>query len=153
MDTVVSPTLHDDNHLHEVFTPASPSADSLQAAVLPTVDSDNSTRDVSQLNSTTSLVSPTSSSIAPTIPAAESSHVLMSQVQSRDSPRIFLDICCGSHRPLSQALSRLGADVVSIDKLFNLQHDLLDCEFMETLLRIAASGVVGYTAASPSCSE
>ena len=38
----------------------------------------------------------------------------------------------------------MGADVLSIDKLFNLQRNLLDGDFMETLLRICASGVVGY---------
>ena len=82
------------------------------------------------------------------MPATDSSQTLTAHVQARSSPRIFLDTCCGFHRPLSKAMRNLGADVLSLDKLFNLQHDLLDFQFMETLLRRCASGIASYTAAS-----
>ena len=87
------------------------------------------------------------------MPVTEPSQRVIDQVAARCSPRIFLDLCCGFRRPLSRALLDLGADVLSIDKLCNLQHDLLNNDFMETLLRIGASGIVSYTAASPSCNE
>ena len=98
-------------------------------------------------------VSQQDDALYPSMPTTDKVQTLFERVNSRSSPHILLDLCCGSHRPLSRALLALGADVLSIDKLFNLNHDLLNCDFMESLLRVCSSGVVGYTAASPSCNE
>lgn len=67
--------------------------------------------------------------------------------------RIFLDICSGSTRPLSQALIALHADVISFDILLDQHMDLLDDHGYEALLKLCASGAVAYAAASPSCSQ
>ena len=104
-------------------------------------------------NSTVTPVPPVIDQIPSSMPLTEQSQTLMHHVEARASDRIFLDLCCESHRPLSQAMLSLGADVLSIDKLVNLRHNFLDCDFMESLLRVCASGGVGYTAASPSCKE
>ena len=67
--------------------------------------------------------------------------------------RIFLDVCSGSTRPLSTAILAKGGDVCSIDILLCKDYDLLDDQFYLNLLRLAASGRVGYAACSPSCNE
>jgi hypothetical protein len=40
-----------------------------------------------------------------------------------------------------------------VDKLIDAKMDLLDNTFFEPLLRICASGIVGYGAAAPNCGE
>lgn len=67
--------------------------------------------------------------------------------------RIFMDICCGVSRPLSHALLALDCDVFSFDLLLDPSHDILMDAVFEQLLRLAASGTVGYCAASPPCRE
>ena len=67
--------------------------------------------------------------------------------------RIFLDICSGSTRPLSAAVQKMGGDVCSIDILLCSTYDLLNDEFYLDLLKVAASGRIGYAACSPSCNE
>ena len=67
--------------------------------------------------------------------------------------KIFLDICSGVDAPLSSAVSKLGFPALSIDLLVDSRMDLLDDSFYEQLLRLCGSGVVGYSAASPSCTE
>ena len=69
------------------------------------------------------------------------------------SPRIFLDICSGSTRPLSTAMLNNNKDVLSIDILICNEMDLLNDKFYLSLLRLCASGIVAYTACSPSCAE
>ena len=153
MAVTVSPILQDDNLLHTVSSAADESTLRIPDEV-PHISSHlSSAVEISPSNSEVTSISAAVTAIAAAMPATGPSKTLMQQVASRHSTRIFLDICCGSHRPLSQAVLSTGADVLSIDKLFNLQHNLLDGDFMETLLRICASGVVGYTAASPSCNE
>ena len=68
-------------------------------------------------------------------------------------PRIFLDVCAGSTRPLSKALLALHKTVLSIDILLCSEMDLLNDTFYLQLLRLCASGIVAYTACSPSCAE
>lgn len=68
-------------------------------------------------------------------------------------PRIFLDICSGSTRPLSTAMLNNNKDVLSIDILICNEMDLLNDQFYLSLLRLCASGIVAYTACSPSCAE
>ena len=72
---------------------------------------------------------------------------------SSQGTKIFLDICSGSERPLSRAVEDLGLPALSIDILLDQRMDLLDDEFYEQLLRLCGSGVVGYSGASPSCTE
>ena len=91
-----------------------------------------------------------SDSLPPTL-VSPISRTIHSAVSQRAHPRIFLGLCVGYDRPLSQALRHLEMDVLSIDKLISLEHDLLDIDFCESILRLCASGVVGYTACSPSC--
>ncbi len=149
----VSPTLQDDNLLHTVSSAADESTLRIPDEV-PHISSHlSSAVEISPSNPEITSISPAFTAVPAAMPATGPSKSLMQHVAARHSTRIFLDICCGSHRPLSQAVLSMGADVLSIDKLFNLQHNLLDGDFMETLLRICASGVVGYTAASPSCNE
>ena len=153
MEATVSPTLQDVNSLHTVSSTAVEFTTQIPDEVPHTSSHSSSAVGISPLNSEITSISPEVTPIPTAMPLTGPSKTLMQQVESRHSTRIFLDICCGSHRPLSQALLSLGADVLSIDKLVNLQHNLLDGDFMETLLRICASGIVGYTAASPSCNE
>ena len=67
--------------------------------------------------------------------------------------RIFLDICCGVTAPLSSAVHRLSGDILQFDILIHSMDDLLDDRCYEPLLRVCASGIVAYAAASPSCCE
>ena len=67
--------------------------------------------------------------------------------------RIFLDVCCGVNRPLSNAVLKLGGDCFSFDVLVHVSYDIFDDVVFERLLRICASGIVGYNANSPACKE
>lgn len=67
--------------------------------------------------------------------------------------RIFLDICCGVNSPLSNAVQKLQGDHMRFDLLVHSGDDLLNASSYERLLRLCASGIVAYTAASPSCCE
>ena len=67
--------------------------------------------------------------------------------------RIFLDICAGVLRPLSQALLAYHCDVISFDILLHDHMDLLADDSYEALLKISASGAIAYGAASPACAQ
>lgn len=67
--------------------------------------------------------------------------------------RIFLDICCGVNSPLSAAVQDLHGDRLRFDILIHSTDDLLDSTRFEQLLRVCASGIVAYSAASPACCE
>ena len=67
--------------------------------------------------------------------------------------RIFLDICCGLHAPLSAAVRQLSGDILQFDILIHSMDALLDNQCYESLLRVCASGIVAYAEASPSCCE
>ena len=67
--------------------------------------------------------------------------------------RIFLDVCSGSAKPLSEAVALAGYATLSIDILLDSSLDLLQDSFFEQLLFICGSGTVGYCAASPSCAH
>ena len=64
-----------------------------------------------------------------------------------------MDICCGVNRPLSNAILSLGGDCFSFDVLVHVSYDIFDDVVFERLLRICASGIVGYNANSPACKE
>ena len=78
---------------------------------------------------------------------------LQSQVSQFQKPRIFLDICSGVTMPLSAALQKFDCDILPFDILIHSSCDLLNDSTFESLLRICASGMVGYCAASPACKE
>ena len=82
------------------------------------------------------------------VPASQAVHAV-----SQYGCRIFLDICCGIQPPLSKAVQALKGDLLRFDILLHLADDLLDDNSFEKLLRVCASGIVGYAAASPSCCE
>ena len=67
--------------------------------------------------------------------------------------RIFLDICCGVNAPLSTAVHNFQGDTMKFDILVHTTDNLLDSECFEHLLRLCSSGIVAYSAASPSCCE
>ena len=69
--------------------------------------------------------------------------------------RIFLDVCSGCEKPLSEAVALAGYATLSIDIdiLLDSSMDLLQDSFFEQLLFICGSGTVGYCAASPSCAH
>ena len=92
---------------------------------------------------------------APQVPIASTttSDILSGPQDGSYPSRIFLDVCSGSTRPLSQAILALGGDVCSIDILLCQDYDLLDDKFYLKLLRLAASGRIAYAACSPSCNE
>jgi hypothetical protein len=76
-----------------------------------------------------------------------------STAQTLGPHRIFLDICAGATRPLSNACLKRGKCVLSFDILVQSQMDLLDDVEYEQLLRLCASGTVAYAGASPSCGQ
>ena len=82
-----------------------------------------------------------------------SSSVLADSGISDFSRRLFLDICCGVQSPLSSALHSLQGDVLRFDILLHELDDLLNDTTYESLLRVCASGLIAYGAASPSCCE
>ena len=67
--------------------------------------------------------------------------------------RIFLDICCGVNSPLSNAVKLFHGDFMRFDILVHTTDDLLNALCFEQLLRVCASGIVAYAAASPSCCQ
>ena len=69
------------------------------------------------------------------------------------SYRIFLDLCAGVTRPLSQALLAHHCDVISFDILLHDHMDLLADDSYEALLKLSASGAIAYGAASPACAH
>ena len=85
----------------------------------------------------------------PTIPTS----IPTSNFNNLPDGKIFLDICSGVTRPLSMALLEQGHSVLSFDILLDSSLDLLADGPYEALLRISASGKVGYGAASPACCE
>ena len=97
----------------------------------------------SQASSLTTVVSPSVSLSSPWGP--------LSSVHG--ARRIFVDICCGVNRPLSNAVLSLGGDCFSFDVLVHVSYDIFDDVVFERLLRICASGIVGYNANSPACKE
>ena len=67
--------------------------------------------------------------------------------------RVFLDVCSGVSPPLSVAMQSHYCDILSFDVLLDSTCDLFDDIAFERLLRICASGTVGYNANAPSCKE
>ena len=65
--------------------------------------------------------------------------------------RLFLDICAGATRPLSQAALQAGMHVLSVDPLCAGQLDLFNDLHYEQLLRLSFSGAVWFACASPPC--
>ena len=55
--------------------------------------------------------------------------------------------------PLTTAVKNLGLPALAIDLLIDPQMDLLHDPFYEQLLRLCGTGIIGYTAASPACTE
>ena len=67
--------------------------------------------------------------------------------------RLFLDICAGATRPLSQAALQAGVHVLSVDPLCAGQLDLFNDLRYEQLLRLSFSGAVWFACASPPCGD
>ena len=67
--------------------------------------------------------------------------------------RLFLDICAGATRPLSQAALQAGMHVLSVDPLCAGQLDLFNDLHYEQLLRLSFSGAVWFACASPPCGD
>ena len=91
--------------------------------------------------------------LQPQIPRPPPSSPAIVQPALQQSSRIFLDICSGAEKPLSSAVQELGFPTLAVDILLDSSMDILDNTFFEQLLFICGSGIVGYCAASPCCSE
>ena len=91
--------------------------------------------------------------LQPQTPRPPPSSPVLNHSALQQSSRIFLDICSGAEKPLSSAVQELGFPTLAVDILLDSSMDILDNTFFEQLLFICGSGVVGYCAASPCCSE
>ena len=87
------------------------------------------------------------------VPEHLKSPALQSMSEQIHHYRIFLDICAGVTRPLSQAVLAHHCDVISFDILLHDHMDLLADDSYEALLKISASGAIAYGAASPACAQ
>ena len=67
--------------------------------------------------------------------------------------RLFLDICSGATRPLSQAALDVGMQVLSVDPVCAGKLDLFNNAHYEQLLRISFSGIVWFACASLACGD
>ena len=121
-------------------------ADLFTQGILPQAAQETEEFDKAATEATaTSEVPVLSTEIPPTIST--------SVLTSFPNGKIFLDICSGVTRPLSVAVLEQGHPVLSFDILLDSSQDILADAAYEDLLRVAASGQVGYGAASPSCCE
>ncbi len=118
----------------------------------------------STTDASTSQVTSSIGNDAPAGSQVSSNHPLLSPSVSLSSPwgplspvlgatRVFVDVCCGVNRPLSNAVLNLGGDCFSFDVLVHVSYDIFDDVIFERLLRICASGIVGYNANAPACKE
>ena len=112
-------------------SPALPATEPIQEPV---------SQSVSHADASVSHVSPTVS-----VPSPPDFH--------QGDGRIFLDICSGATRPLSEAILAQHGDVLAFDILRDSRMDLLNDQSYEQLLRVCSSGQVAYGAASPSCAH
>ena len=132
-------------HLVDSVQNFAPPIDSFTQGRLPQLDQE--TKEETHTGTT-----PSSCGAVPphtTIPSSIST----SPLTSIPAGKKFLDICSGVTRPLSMALLDQGHPVLSFDILLDSSLDILEDGPFEDLLRVAASGKVGYGAASPSCCE
>ena len=97
------------------------------------------------------------------VPSADSEHASVKQIQlplpiststflrhiSFTGPRIFLDLCQGPSIALSSALQSFGYSCLAVDASNSQDMNLLHDFFYEDVLRLGASGLVGYCVASP----
>jgi hypothetical protein len=104
-------------------------------------------------NDSTMVDPPTTAGTSPSVSTIPHSVQTSVDVSSLEGSRIFLDICAGSGYPLTSAMLGHGCKCFPVDKLIDAKMDLLDNTFFEPLLRICASGIVGYGAAAPNCGE
>ena len=109
----------------------------------------------SQVNSSVGNAAPAGSQVSSNHPSPSPSVSLSSLWGPLSSvlgaKRVFVDVCCGVNRPLSSAVLNLGGGCFSFDVLVHVSYDIFDDVVFERLLRICASGIVGYNANSPAC--
>ena len=122
-----------------------PPRDHFTQGRLPQTEQENTEHDTTATIHTTAEPVVQSTAIPPTIST--------SVLQAIPSGKFFLDVCSGVTRPLSMAILDHGHPVLSFDILLDSSMDILSDAAYEDLLRVAASGQVGYGAASPSCCE
>ena len=122
-----------------------PPLDSFTTGRLPQTEQENQEYNTTATIHTTAEPVVHSTAIPPTIST--------SVLTAIPSGKFFLDVCSGVTRPLSMAILEHGHPVLSFDILLDSSMDILSDAAYEDLLRVAASGQVGYGAASPSCCE
>ena len=122
-----------------------PPLDHFTMGRLPQTEQENKEYDTTATIHTTEEPVVHSTAIPPTIST--------SVLTAVPSGKFFLDVCSGVTRPLSMAILDHGHPVLSFDILLDSSMDILSDAAYEDLLRVAASGQVGYGAASPSCCE
>ena len=91
------------------------------------------------------------STFVPCAPASSGQQIL--SAWNEKGIRIFLDLCSGFSAPLSTAIRTLQLPCLAIDPLLDARMDILHDDFYEQLLRLAGSGTVAYSGASPPCKE
>ena len=122
-----------------------PPRDHFTTGRLPQTEQENQEYNITATIHTTEEPVVHSTAIPPTIST--------SVLTAIPSGKFFLDVCSGVTRPLSMAILEHGHPVLSFDTLLDSSMDILSDAAYEDLLRVAASGQVGYGAASPSCCE
>ena len=77
---------------------------------------------------------------------------IFEQVAACSAQKFFLDIFAGATMPVSMALIPFASDRVQPVDLIH-GHDLLDDDIFESVLLLAASGLIGAALAAPYCSK
>ena len=118
--------------------------DALQRSVSVSLDTDGLESADPLQSALISSVSGFSAQSVPSSPAVD---------MGLSGQRLFLDICSGATRPLSQAALDVGMQVLSVDPLCAGKLDLFNNTHYEQLLRISFSGIVWFACASPPCGD
>ena len=83
-------------------------------------------------------------------PSAELQHISQKPV---GGCRMFVDVCCGSTRPLCAPFEAMHLPVLPVDLLQDVPLDLLSDDVFDTVIRLCFSGQVGLMHASPPCKK
>ena len=119
------------------------------AITLPTEQSPDSFKDDGD-QTVSPLLSPQVSTVSQVSPTVAAPSLLDFH---QGEAKLFLDICAGATRPLSEAILAQQGNVLAFDILRDSRMDLLNDQSYEQLLRICSSGQVAYGGASPSCAH
>lgn len=83
---------------------------------------------------------PSISPLQPIPASMPNEHVVELSPWTTQGSKIFLDICSGSNKPLTAALSALCVPCLAIGKFFDQRMDMFHDPFFEQLLRLCGAG-------------